>query len=370
MNTFSLTHVEDHKLYAGLAAAVANERGRTAEVLAWIAEFDARKLYLPAAYPTMYALLIAEFNLSEGAAYKRLRSARAAYEHPVIFDMVGDGRLHLSAIVMLAAHLTPVNAQDLLTAASRKTKAQIELLLAERFPQSDRPETIRPVVPAPASNFAASVPLEASAFELAEPSSTAAQSLSPGTAVPLDDAKVRAHEVPLSPPTRVAPIAPERFALQVTLMKSTHDKLRRAQELLSHSLPSGDIATVLDRALDVLVEKLEKRRHAVTSRPSTRRRSKSARHVPAHVRRAVSDRDRYQCTFVSAAGRRCVERRFLEYDHVHPVARGGQATVENTRLRCRAHNQFEAERVYGAGFMREKREASGVGRRTSAARSA
>jgi len=32
--------------------------------------------------------------------------------------------------------------------------------------------------------------------------------------------------------------------------------------------------------------------------------------------------------------------------------------VEGIRLRCRTHNQFEAECVFGAGFMSEKREAA------------
>jgi len=41
---------------------------------------------------------------------------------------------------------------------------------------------------------------------------------------------------------------------------------------------------------------------------------------------------------------------------VVPVAKGGEATVEGVRLLCRAHNQYEAERTYGAGFMAEKRE--------------
>jgi hypothetical protein len=50
---------------------------------------------------------------------------------------------------------------------------------------------------------------------------------------------------------------------------------------------------------------------------------------------------------------------------VHPVARGGKATIENTRLRCRAHNQYEAERTYGAGFMREKREAGRARKETA-----
>ncbi|MEO5988737.1 MAG: hypothetical protein ABIU54_01360, partial [Candidatus Eisenbacteria bacterium] len=45
-----------------------------------------------------------------------------------------------------------------------------------------------------------------------------------------------------------------------------------------------------------------------------------------------------------------------EFDHIEPVAREGETTVENLRLRCRAHNQYEAERVFGAGFMERKRE--------------
>jgi Holliday junction resolvasome RuvABC DNA-binding subunit len=46
----------------------------------------------------------------------------------------------------------------------------------------------------------------------------------------------------------------------------------------------------------------------------------------------------------------------LEFDHIEPVARGGKATVGTMRLRCRAHNQHEAERLFGAGFMNRKRE--------------
>src|SRR6185436_11209599 len=41
-----------------------------------------------------------------------------------------------------------------------------------------------------------------------------------------------------------------------------------------------------------------------------------------------------------------------------PVARGGKATIGNLRLRCHAHNQYEAERTFGAGFMKQKREAA------------
>jgi len=47
----------------------------------------------------------------------------------------------------------------------------------------------------------------------------------------------------------------------------THAKLRRLQSLLSHSIPTGDVAQVLDRALDALIAQVEKRKFAATSAP-------------------------------------------------------------------------------------------------------
>jgi 5-methylcytosine-specific restriction endonuclease McrA len=82
----------------------------------------------------------------------------------------------------------------------------------------------------------------------------------------------------------------------------------------------------------------------------------NARYIPAQVRRAVWDRDQGQCTFAGSNGKRCGSRVFLQFDHVEPVARGGRPTVDGVRLRCRAHNQYEAERVFGSGFMSDRLE--------------
>jgi len=162
--------------------------------------------------------------------------------------------------------------------------------------------------------------------------------------------------VPVVAHTRFTPLSPARYAIQVTVSKATHDKLRQAQALLSHALPSGDVAEVLDRALDALISQLEKRKFGATDRPVRAHGSKSLRYIPAHVRRAVRARDGDQCTYRDEHGKRCNERKFLEFDHIETVSRGGAATFSNLRLRCRAHNQYEAERAYGAGFMRHKRE--------------
>ena len=47
----------------------------------------------------------------------------------------------------------------------------------------------------------------------------------------------------------------------------------------------------------------------------------------------------------------------MQFDHIDPYAKGGGATVGGIRLLCRAHNQYEADRVFGAEFMRLKRKA-------------
>jgi hypothetical protein len=73
---------------------------------------------------------------------------------------------------------------------------------------------------------------------------------------------------------------------------------------------------------------------------------------------------------VGDAGNRCPARTRLEFDHVDPVARGGVATVDGIRLRCRTHNQYEAECTFGVGFMEAKREAAKLAAAEARARAA
>src|SRR5450432_2612137 len=82
--------------------------------------------------------------------------------------------------------------------------------------------------------------------------------------------------------------------------------------------------------------------------------ARRSRHVPTEVARAVYLRDGGACTFCSEDGRRCGARRFLELDHITPWAAAGESTVENLRLRCRAHNQQSARSYFGAEFVRAK----------------
>jgi 5-methylcytosine-specific restriction endonuclease McrA len=155
----------------------------------------------------------------------------------------------------------------------------------------------------------------------------------------------------------VTPLAEDRYQIRFTASAETYQKLRQAQELLGHSVPSGDVAAVVDRALSALIADLARKKLAATDRPRTgsettrrseRRASSGSRHIPAEVRRSVWQRDGGRCAFVATDGRRCSARKPLEFHHVHPYAAGGEATVGNIELRCRSHNAYEAELFYGA----------------------
>ena len=73
---------------------------------------------------------------------------------------------------------------------------------------------------------------------------------------------------------------------------------------------------------------------------------------------------------MSESGRKCEAIAGLEFDHILEVARGGEASVDGIRLRCRAHNQSEAERTFGAEFMRHKRIAAAERRAATGSRQA
>jgi hypothetical protein len=119
--------------------------------------------------------------------------------------------------------------------------------------------------------------------------------------------------------------------------------------LLRHVIPDGDPALIVDHALTLLVAALERAKTGAADRPRPGRPPvMGTRQIPAHVKRGVWQRDGGQCAFVGATGR-CAETGFLEDHHVVPFAAGGEASIDNIALRCRAHNAYEARQYFEHG---------------------
>ncbi len=507
---YDLRALTDVVLEERLHALVRRERGVTAELLAHLAEVDARRLCGGKAEASLFPYCVRVLGYSEDEASKRIQAARTARAFPVIYELVAGGQLTQTVITRVGPHLTAENHVALLGAVKGKTLRQVEEVLAAWFPKPDVPAVVRKL---PARAAAAHQPsagakrgaaVDASrgievvatgatvggtcqsatgsflrAGALVRPGSGTAHG---GTAAShvVAAAGTRDGGVQASPradgvlaavggcgsaqrgevhataavPFRgrgdrgsVAPLAPDRYRVQLTVSGATRDKLLRAQALLRHSQPDGDLAVVIDRALSLLVEDLERRkfgklkgsrasvsdsacvqaidhsapttespgsgavdsasggtgstataievalsrsivggRTAPVTEPTTAastsagraevvskppaatsdgrpgQTSRRSRGIPRSIRRAVSERDGQQCTFVGPDGRRCQERAFLEFHHLDAFALGGGTTVENLTLRCRQHNLPQGVLDFGAEWMRRAVEEARGGR--------
>ena len=207
-----------------------------AMLLAYLAELDTRRGYLGLGFSSLFAFATARLGFSEDEACKRTQACRAARTYPVIFEMVADGRIHLTAINLLAPHLTPDNHVALLTQACGKKKTEVELLVATHFPQPTVATSLRKL-PVPA--MAATAVLPAPAVAMAKP-----------TPAPMS---LRLRPVVLSP------LSSEQYKLQLTLSRKGRQLLLHAQALLSHQIPNGDLAMVIERALQELCSNLERK---------------------------------------------------------------------------------------------------------------
>lgn len=144
MHSHARDHLSDSALRHDLVTHARQESTATATLLMDIAAFDARRLYLPEGYTSMHAYCVDVLHLSEDAAFKRIQAARAARQLPILFTALSESRLHLAALCLLAPHLTPGNADELVAAATHKSKSAIEAMLAQRFGRRESPSTERP----------------------------------------------------------------------------------------------------------------------------------------------------------------------------------------------------------------------------------
>jgi len=338
MPSTSLTHLSDRDVLDETQRAASDERRSTARLLALLGELDVRRLYLGESCSSLFTYCTQVLHLSEHAAYHRIEATRAARQFPVILELVADGAVTLTNIALLKPHLTRENHAAVLEAARHKSKRDVEYQIACLAPRPDAPPLVRRIA-APNGS---------------EPAASREQSpATPGVLPVLEVSESRIATTPSRP--IVAPLAPDRYLLKVTVSAETHAKLRRAQDLLQHTVPGGDPAAVLDRALTLLVDQLERAKAAVTNRPRTERsaphrsgpaRRLGSRHIPAAVRRVVWRRDQGRCAFAGPQGR-CTETGRLEFHHIIPFADGGPTSAENLALRCRAHNGFESEKRFG-----------------------
>jgi hypothetical protein len=335
---WALNKVSDDELEARLGGLLGAGARLEARIVAHLAEVEARRLHLLAGYSSLYDYCRKRLGLSEYEAFARIAAARVARKYPVVFEMLERRELHLTAICEVRDWLTAENHRELLEAVSGKTKLQIREILAERFPQADVPASLK---------------------------------------------KLPALE----------PLSPGRYRLQLTLSSEQKQKLELARDLLSHANSTGDLAMVVERALDELISRLERRRfgqlqsssarqpggvprlpargrgrsaesghsegalvggdrHSARGKPAKQAEARASaktrrKHIANETRRQLLARDGGCCASVGEYGKRCEARAFLQFHHRQAWARGGGDNADNLELLCRAHNALLAEADFG-----------------------
>jgi hypothetical protein len=316
-----LTDFSDVQLMESLKSLVGHGRAVLARLLAHLVEVEERRLHLEAACPSMFQFCVQRLAMSEDEACRRIHAARLARRFPDLLVRIERGELTLSTMALLRDALDDSNYEELVEAAAGKTKAEVQAHLAKRSPARDVPAAIT------------TIPAQA-------PIPTLGMTARPAPATATGPQLVSLSET--------------RHKVQFTASDELRKKLERAQDLMRHANADGDLAVVVERAVDLLLEKLEKQRFGKRSRPRVPRADDEVASVPRATRRAVFERDGERCTFSDGDGHRCPATTWLELDHITPRARGGTNELGNLRVRCRAHNLLYAEDAFGREHVQRK----------------
>ena len=240
-----------------LVVLAGSERHASVELIAHLAALQDRpRLYEGLGYGSLFEYCTAVLRLSEDATCTRTAVAGACRRFPVILDLLASGATNLTNIRRLAGKLTPENHEAILARAVHRTRDEIEVLLRELDPLPDLRSSVRKVAAPAGAGSSTTVPADA-------PSQRAI-----GAAAA--EAAPSADPPPPAPRPVVRPSAPERYHVKFTIGEETHRKLRRVQTLLRREIPDGDPGAIFDRALAVLLEKVEKAKLGATSRPKSR----------------------------------------------------------------------------------------------------
>ncbi|HEX8908978.1 MAG TPA: DUF222 domain-containing protein [Anaeromyxobacteraceae bacterium] len=351
-----------------LGELAGHERKVQVEFLLHLEEFDRRRAWAEAGYPSLWEWCLRVLHLREGAAGRRIAAMRVLRRLPRLAEALRDGRLSLSTVTLLGPIMTEESCEEIVARAAYLTKAETEHLVVSLQPRTAPKEGLRLLRPSSAASpSSAALPRETPPSQQ-EPSAF--------TNPPVRSCQ---PEREISGPALRAtlePLSADTYSLRATVDTAFKKDLDQLKALLAHKLPGGALGAVLREAVKCALEKHGKRKGAVE--PSRKRKSLQPKErapaahsrpvgrdpIPAAVRREVWQRDGGQCAWRSEDGHRCGSTWKLEIDHLVPAALGGPSTVGNLRVCCHTHNQLHADHVFGRAHMelfRSERPRTGEG---------
>ena len=351
---------------SSIKKAVYREQLATLCVLDELVELEKTKSYLKKS-KSLFSYLTKELKYSEGAAVRRIQTARVIIQYPETRELLRKREVSLCTISAISTTILKSGGAGgggkLLNDIRGKSKREVEeLLILAGKKKAPVKEQVRRLP----QRKAVKKPLPKS---LPKSTATAMQ----GNTIRQDNAtrqentfslfsgnedKDISTQPPVATPEEAQPAPLYRVSFTVT--QEVQELMEEVKALMSHKLVKSEtpVATIFEAGIKLLLKDLNKKRTskdvakrkstATTSTNTATTTSTNKRYISAQVRRAVFERDNSECQYVYEDGTKCCSNWQLEVDHIQPFALGGTNEVYNLRVVCRNHNQILA---YEAGLL-------------------
>lgn len=267
-------------LMQSLRGLCRQERSALCTFLQGLATIEERRLHLELGYPNMFELCRLEFGLSEGCIYRRLQVARKLRSYPELLEALEQGSINLTLASLLCPHLGRHAWNELLALVAGQSKRAAQKALRD-----------------------------------------------------LDQS--RCH---MEKPSRVQYLGREQYSYRLKVPAPLHHQFERVKELLSHQIPDGDINEILAAITRFYLHKQDPQEKKAAPPAFWASYESPSRYIPRGLKLLLLERAAHQCQYQSPDGRRCTQKRYLDIDHIVPLAGGGQTKLDNLQVLCHAHN--------------------------------
>lgn len=300
-----------------LKSLAAQERELLCDIIEAIQEINRCKGYLELGYPSLFAYLHEGIGFSEGSAHRRIEAARLVTEIPEMMTDIKSGDLKLTqvALVQQAAREKLKTSSSVVT--TQEKQQILEKIAQQTFKQSQQ---------------------QVAAF----------------------------FELPIKEQTKQTVQADDSVRLEITLPRQLFEDMKRAQAMMSHSVPNADWGDYLQFLTEAYLKqqtKVRKRNASQTTDRTTDSRSaktcptstletkslvpKTVEHFSTRHRKILL-KSSPVCQYRDpVTHKQCRSEWFLQIDHIHSRWAGGPATFENAQVLCGAHNRLKYAKEIG-----------------------
>jgi hypothetical protein len=294
---------------------VLEERKLNLDILHNLKEIELRKLHLELGFSSLFEYTVQSLGYSEDAAYRRISAMRLIKSLPQIEEKIASGSLSLTSACKIQSFFRQEEKQS--KAAQVKSK-----------------------------------------LSTPDQKLTWIKSLENKSTRDVEKEILKLNPMAI-PQEKVRTLSEDKTEIKIIIDEELKTQLDQLKHLLSHRLisqinPNITYQELIKYLVKMGLDKLDPARKTAKSlgapkvETQTPLKKKISRYIPSTIKHEVYLRDKGCCSFrTQKTHQKCNSKHLLQYDHIQPMAFGGETTPNNLRLLCANHHKLVTERVFG-----------------------